>query len=79
MNIFQNSLKAGIDSFKIEGRARSPDYVETAVKVYREAIDLYQENSENYQYDPKWMEELMKVFNRGYDTGFYFDVPYEIE
>ena len=71
-------IEAGIDSFKIEGRARSPDYVATAVKVYREAIDLYQENPENYQYDPKWMEELMKVFNRGYDTGFYFDVPYEI-
>ena len=71
-------IEAGIDSFKIEGRARAPDYVATAVKVYREAIDLYQEDPENYQYDPKWMEELMKVFNRGYDTGFYFDVPYEI-
>ena len=41
-------------------------------------IDLYQEDPENYQYDPKWMEELMRVFNRGYDTGFYFNVPYEI-
>ena len=71
-------IDAGIDSFKIEGRARSPDYVATAVKVYREAIDLYQEDPENYQYDPKWMEELMRVFNRGYDTGFYFNVPYEI-
>ena len=71
-------IDAGIDSFKIEGRARSPDYVATAVKVYREAIDLYLEDRENYKYDPKWMEELMKVFNRGYDTGFYFNVPYEI-
>lgn len=71
-------IEAGIDSFKIEGRARSPDYVATAVKVYREAIDLYQKDPENYQYNPEWMEELMKVFNRGYDTGFYFNVPYEI-
>ena len=71
-------IEAGIDSFKIEGRARSPDYVATAVKVYREAIDLYQKDPENYQYNPKWMEELMKVFNRGYDTGFYFNIPHEI-
>ena len=70
-------IDAGIDSFKIEGRARSPDYVATAVRVYRQAIDRYERDSENYEYDPKWMEELEKVFNRGFDTGFYFDVPYE--
>ena len=71
-------IEAGIDSFKIEGRARSPDYVATAVSVYREAIDLYYKDPENWQFNPKWMEELMKVFNRGYDTGFYFGTPYEI-
>lgn len=70
-------IDAGIDSFKIEGRARSPDYVATAVRVYRQAIDRYENDRENYEYDPKWMEELEKVFNRGFDTGFYFDVPYE--
>ena len=70
-------IDAGIDSFKIEGRARSPDYVATAVRIYRQAIDRYENDRENYEYDPKWMEELEKVFNRGFDTGFYFDVPYE--
>ena len=70
-------IDAGIDSFKIEGRARSPDYVATAVRVYRQAIDRYENDRENYEYDPQWMEELEKVFNRGFDTGFYFDVPYE--
>ena len=70
-------IDAGIDSFKIEGRARSPDYVATAVRVYRQAIDRYERDRENYEYDPQWMEELEKVFNRGFDTGFYFDVPYE--
>ena len=71
-------IEAGIDSFKIEGRARSPDYVATAVKVYRESIDLYNKDKDNYKYNPEWMEELEKVFNRGYDTGFYFNQPYEI-
>ena len=70
-------IDAGIDSFKIEGRARSPDYVATAVRVYRQAIDRYERDRENYEYDSQWMEELEKVFNRGFDTGFYFDVPYE--
>lgn len=70
-------IDAGIDSFKIEGRARSPDYVATAVRIYRQAIDRYERDRENYEYDPQWMEELEKVFNRGFDTGFYFDVPYE--
>lgn len=71
-------IESGIHSFKIEGRARSPDYVATAVKVYRESIDSYIEDPENYEYNPEWMDELMKVFNRGYDTGFYFNQPYEI-
>lgn len=71
-------IEAGIDSFKIEGRARSPDYVATAVRVYREAIDLYYKDKDNWKFNPKWMEELEKVFNRGYDTGFYFSTPYEI-
>ena len=53
------------------------DYVATAVRVYRQAIDRYERDRENYEYDPQWMEELEKVFNRGFDTGFYFDVPYE--
>lgn len=70
-------IESGIDSFKIEGRARSPDYVAAAVKVYRQAIDLYYEDGENWKFNPEWMEELMKVFNRGYDTGFYFNLPYE--
>lgn len=71
-------IEVGIDSFKIEGRARSPDYVAAAVSVYRQAIDLYYDDPDNWQFNPEWMEELMKVFNRGYDTGFYFDTPYEI-
>lgn len=68
-------METGVDSFKIEGRARAPDYVATATKVYREAIDSY--NTGNYVYKPEWMEDLNKVFNRGFDTGFYFKTPYQ--
>ena len=47
-------METGVDSFKIEGRARAPDYVATATRVYREAINEY--DSGNYKYNPKWME-----------------------
>lgn len=67
-------IEAGIEAFKIEGRARSADYVATVTKVYREAIDNYE--SGNWKFDEKWVEELKKVFNRGFDTGFYFKTPY---
>ncbi|OWT33242.1 peptidase U32 [Methanobrevibacter sp. 87.7] len=71
-------MDTGVDAFKIEGRARSADYCATATNVYREAIDLYENDKENYKYNPQWMERLKEVFNRGFDTGFYFNTPYEL-
>lgn len=75
-------IEAGIDSFKIEGRKRSPEYVAKVVSVYRQAIDLYfyQRDGvpENLLTDEKKNEllgELGKVYNRGFSSGFYFDIP----
>lgn len=68
-------IEAGISAFKIEGRARPADYVATVTRVYREAIDSYK--SGNWKFDKRWVEELKKVFNRGFDTGFYFKTPYK--
>lgn len=70
-------IKAGIDSFKIEGRARSPDYGAMVTNVYRQAIDTYYKNPEEYKVNPHWIEELKSVFNRGFDTGFYFNTPFK--
>lgn len=61
---------AGVDSFKIEGRVKSVHYVATVVKVYREAIDSMMENPEGFRVCPDWLEELGKVSNRDYTTGF---------
>lgn len=69
-------IEAGIASFKIEGRGRSPDYAAKVTGIYRKAIDGYLEDPGNYAADPKWIEELSEVFNRGFDTGFYFRTPY---
>ena len=70
-------IETGVASFKIEGRARSPDYGAMVTRVYREAIDSYFDNPDEYSVNPQWMEELKSVFNRGFDTGFYFNTPFE--
>lgn len=68
-------VKAGVDSFKIEGRVKNELYVATVVGAYRKAIDAYFESPENYKVDPQLLEELAKVSHRGYTTGFYFGKP----
>ncbi|WP_458404820.1 peptidase U32 family protein [Methanobrevibacter sp.] len=70
-------MKSGVASFKIEGRARSPDYGAMVTGVYREAIDDYEKDPLNYNVRPEWMDELASVFNRGFDTNFYFNTPFE--
>ncbi|MCA9487596.1 MAG: U32 family peptidase [Nanoarchaeota archaeon] len=64
--------KAGIVSFKIEGRNRDPRYVETVVRVYREALDSKKLTKEKISY---LMEELKTVYNRKFSSGFYLGLP----
>jgi len=68
-------IEAGIDSFKIEGRKRSPEYVAKTVSSYRKAIDAYFEGSLTEELKKDLLSELEKVYNRGFSSGFYFDVP----
>lgn len=68
-------IDAGITSFKIEGRMKSSYYVATVVKAYREAIDSYLSDRENYKFNPKWIDELSKASHREFSTGFYFGKP----
>jgi putative protease len=68
-------IEAGIDSFKIEGRKRAPEYVATTVSVYRKAIDLYFKKKLTVEKKKEFLKELETVYNRGFSSGFYFDVP----
>ena len=68
-------IEVGIDSFKIEGRKRSPEYVAKTVSVYRRAIDLYSKGRLTDDIKKEMLEELKQVYNRGFSSGFYFDVP----
>lgn len=66
-------VRAGISSFKIEGRVKTEYYNATVTNAYRMALDSYFENPESW--DPKgiWLSEVQKVSHREYYTGFYFN------
>lgn len=69
-------VKAGIDSFKIEGRAKSSYYAAVITNAYRAAIDEYfSSDDENYVVSDWIKEETKKVSYREYCTGFYFGSP----
>ncbi len=64
--------KAGVTSFKIEGRMKSPYYVATVTNAYRRAIDSLLKDQDNYQPDPILQTELAKTSHRQFTTGFNF-------
>ena len=68
-------IETGIDSFKIEGRKRAPEYVAKTVSVYRKAIDLYYKKKLTAEKKKEFLKELESVYNRGFSTGFYFGKP----
>lgn len=68
-------IDVGVDSFKIEGRMKSIHYVATVVNVYRQAIDSYMADPDNYVLKPEWVEEINKAANRPLNTGFFYDTP----
>lgn len=63
--------KAGVTCFKIEGRNRDPRYLDTIIKIYKKALDknLTKEEIKSS------MEELSKVYNKGFSSGFYLGLP----
>jgi len=68
-------IDVGIDSFKIEGRMKSIHYVATVVNAYRQAIDAYMADPDNYEVKQQWVDEIHKAANRPLNTGFFLDVP----
>ena len=67
-------LSTSIKSLKIEGRMRSPEYVACTVSIYRKYIDLAYSDPDNFRVDPKDMNDLLMIFNRGeLWSGYAFD------
>lgn len=64
-------MAAGVSVFKIEGRARGPEYVYTVVTCYKEAIAAVENGSFSEERKDEWDERLARVFNRGFWDGYY--------
>jgi putative protease len=75
-------IAAGVDSLKIEGRNRSPEYVATVVGAYRRAIDFYCANRGRRRFHQEFEElkreelgRLERVYHRGFSSGFFMGRP----
>lgn len=64
-------MKAGVSVFKIEGRARSAEYVYTVVSCYKEAIQSVLDGTFSQEKVEEWDRRLATVFNRGFWDGYY--------
>ncbi len=63
-------MRSGIDGFKIEGRRKGIHYLAAVIKAYRWAMDRYLEDPAGYELPPDCWEEILKVSNREYTSGF---------
>lgn len=72
IEILPELIEAGINSFKIEGRMKNPEYVAGVTAIYRKYIDLYFSNPKEYSVDKNDLKTLLQLFNRGGFTNGYF-------
>ncbi|MBN2297638.1 MAG: U32 family peptidase [Deltaproteobacteria bacterium] len=73
--VMDRVMSLGIEGLKIEGRNKTSLYVATVVSAYRHARDAYLKDPENYHLKSEWMDEISKISNRGYFTGFFMGKP----
>lgn len=71
IHFLNKMVDAGVRVFKIEGRARGPEYVYTAVKCYSEALEAICNGTYTQEKIDQWDLELNKIFNRGFWNGYY--------
>lgn len=71
IHFMNKMIDAGVRVFKIEGRARGPEYVRTAVSCYNEAIQACLDGSFSDEKVAVWDERLGRIFNRGFWNGYY--------
>lgn len=71
IHFMNKMMDAGVRVFKIEGRARGPEYVKTVVECYREAIESCIDGTYSDEKIAVWDDRLKTVFNRGFWNGYY--------
>jgi putative protease len=73
--VFDQVMDLGIDGIKIEGRNKAPLYVATIVSAYKHARDEYMRDPTAFCVKQEWIEEIGRVSNRAYFTGFFTGRP----
>lgn len=71
IHFLNKMIDAGVSVFKIEGRARGPEYVRIAVECYSRAIDAICDGTYSEELIAQWDLQLEKIFNRGFWNGYY--------
>ncbi|MDE6283644.1 MAG: U32 family peptidase [Muribaculaceae bacterium] len=71
IHFLNKMVDAGVTVFKIEGRARGPEYVDIAVRCYSEALQALCDGTYTTDKIARWEEQLAKIFNRGFWDGYY--------
>lgn len=71
IHFLNKMVDAGVSVFKIEGRARGPEYVDIAVRCYSEALESLCDGSYSEEKIARWDQQLSKIFNRGFWNGYY--------
>ena len=71
IDILDQVADAGIKVLKIEGRGRAPEYVAKVIRCYRDAIDSITAGTYDREKVIEWMQDLEKVYNRGFWNGYY--------
>lgn len=71
IHFLDRMVDAGVRVFKIEGRARGPEYVHEAVQCYSQALEAVCDGSFSEEKVAEWDERLGRIFNRGFWNGYY--------
>ena len=75
IDFIEEFITAGVDAVKIEGRMRPPEYVKVVTASYKTAMDAFFEGNLDEDLKKRLKNDLKKVFNRGFTSGFYFNRP----
>jgi U32 family peptidase len=75
LDFLDKVVATGVSSLKVEGRTKPSDYVATVTRTYREALDAIVKKEFTKNKIKKWNQELEKVYNRKFSSGFYLKKP----
>ena len=75
MPFIDRLIESKIDALKIEGRSKTPEYVDAVVRAYRAAIDAHENNELTEELKSSLTKDLAKAYNRSFSSGFYLGKP----